>query len=83
MTFKVGDKVKWVSSNTDKIGEVVAIVPEGRRPADVGYPRAGGGGFSRGHTSFIVKGKKVDARGNLYGPNALYWPVVSLLQAVE
>ena len=80
--MKVGDKVRWISSNTRKSGTIEAIVPEGSTPSDVGFPKAGGGGMSRGHESYVVRGRKLDSRGNEYGPAALYWPFVSLLEPV-
>lgn len=84
MTFKVGDKVEWNSSNTIKTGEIVAVVPAGKCPDDVGYPKAGGGGLSRKHETYIVRGRKLyNHNRQPYGSNGVYWPVVSLLQAVE
>lgn len=79
-TFAIGDRVKWNSSNTDKVGEIVAVVPAGQRPIDVGFAKAGGGGLSRDHTTYIVKGRKLDSRGDPRGSTAHYWPVVSLLR---
>jgi len=30
--FKIGDHVQWISSNSDKRGEVVAAIPAGKFP---------------------------------------------------
>lgn len=80
MTFQVGDKVKWISSNVRKIGEVVAIVPVGGSPRSVGFPKAGGGGSERDHVTYIVRGRKRSYDNQPYGSTAVYWPVVSLLE---
>lgn len=73
--MKIGDVVRWTSSNVEKIGVIVAIVPAGQRPADVGYPKAGGGGLSRDKESYIVRGAPT------YAPKrkANYWPLNNLL----
>ena len=76
--FNVGDKTQWVSSGVRKIGEVIAVVPAGKTPSDIGYPKAGGGGIARDHETYVIKGIKVDSKGP-YGSRALYWPFVSLL----
>ncbi len=83
MTFQVGDKVKWTSSNTRKVGEVTHIVPAGRTPDDVGKPIAGTTGLPRKEVSYIVRGQKCDYRGNVEKKVANYWPRVSLLEARE
>jgi hypothetical protein len=79
MSYKIGDRLRWTSSNAPKTGEVVAIVPAGKRPKDVGHPNAGGGGFARDHESYILRGAPD------YAPKrrSTYWPVVSLLKPVE
>lgn len=78
--FNVGDKVRWTSSGTTKFGHVVAIVPAGKTPGDVGYPKAGGGGGPRDHDSCIVRGWPAPRRGDTGAPRkAWYWPVVSLI----
>lgn len=74
-----GAVVRWISSNIYKQGVVEAVVPAGRTPADVGFPKAGGGGLARDHKSYIVRGRKF-AGGKEYGSKALYWPHVSLLE---
>lgn len=80
--FAVGDRVEWTTSNTRKIGEIVAVVPEGMLPVEVGFPKAGGGGMSRGHESYVVKGRKTYTRSNyFYGSAATYWPPVSTIKA--
>lgn len=77
--MKIGTKVEWTSSNTKKIGEVTAIVPAGKTPAEIGKPKAGGGGDPRKFESYVVRGRKVDSKGVPFGPKADYWPLVSLL----
>jgi hypothetical protein len=81
MTFKVGDRVKWISSHTPKEGVVTHVVLPGQRPKHVGVFNAGGGGMSRDHDSYIVRGQKVDHRGEVQRRAANYWPIVSLLEA--
>lgn len=86
MGYQVNDVVRWNSSNTDKQGTVVAIVPAGQKPSDVGFPKAGGGGLPRDHETYVVKGKKLQHNtvGTIpYGSAAFYWPHVSLLSLVE
>lgn len=77
--FVIGDKVKWTSSNVAKFGEVVAVVPAGMTPAQVGHPKAGGGGMPRKDESYIVHGRKLDSSRRTYGSKGYYWPVNSLL----
>ncbi|KQM88620.1 hypothetical protein ASE67_02450 [Sphingomonas sp. Leaf23] len=79
--FAVGDPVEWTTSNTRKIGEIVAVVPGGQKPAQVGFPKAGGGGLGRDHESYVVMGRKTDSRGAYYGSAAVYWPPVSTIKA--
>ncbi|WP_223566896.1 hypothetical protein [Agrobacterium tumefaciens] len=76
--FKVGDKVEWISSGVKKVGVIVGVVPAGKTPAEIGYPKAGGGGDPRDHETYVAKGIKIDSKGP-YGSRALYWPFVSLL----
>ena len=82
MKFEVGTEVTWISSNTRKRGVITAIVPAGKTPADVGASRAGGGGGSRDHETYVVRGQKLNHKGEPYGPKADYWPLVSLLETV-
>lgn len=77
--FEVGQKVKWISSNVRKTGEITAVVPAGKVPSEIGKPKAGGGGLPRDHESYVVHGQKQDNRGP-YGSKAEYWPFVSLLE---
>lgn len=69
--FAVGDAVTWTSQagghTTTKTGVVERVVPP---RADSGIP---GSGFHRAHESYVVK----------VGRSRLYWPVASLLRAVE
>lgn len=83
MTFAVGDKVEWTSSNTRKVGEIVAVVPAGKIPSDVGFPKAGGGGIGRKQVSYIARGRKRTYRDEPYGSNAVYWPMTSLLKPLD
>lgn len=80
--FSVGDKVEWVSSGVKKIGEIIAVVPAGKTPVEIGYPKAGGGGVARDHETYVAKGVKHDSKG-AYGSKALYWPFVSLLSPTK
>ncbi|WP_159975797.1 MULTISPECIES: hypothetical protein [unclassified Novosphingobium] len=82
MSMKIGDKVRWTSSNTCKRGVIEAIVPAGSLPGDVGFPNAGGGGMSRDHETYIVRGRKLNSAGAEYGSKGVYWPRVSLLELV-
>lgn len=76
--LEVGDRVRWVSSNTRKKGEIVAIVPPGSTPKAMGYRIDGG--FSRDHVSYVVKGRRTDSKDQPVGSATLYWPLTSLLQ---
>lgn len=82
MAFVVGQKVKWVTSGTLKIGEVIAIVPAGSSPASVGFPKAGGGGMPRKHESYVIRGQIV-SYGKILPRKSVYWPMVSVIEAVE
>ncbi|MQB09564.1 hypothetical protein DXT96_06805 [Agrobacterium sp. ICMP 6402] len=64
--FSVGDKVEWVSSGVKKIGEIIAVVPAGKTPAEIGYPKAGGGGEARDHETYVARGVKQDSKGALW-----------------
>ena len=79
MTFAVGDTVTWISSGTWKRGVITDIVPAGKTPADIGRPKAGGGGGRRKHDSYVIHGRKVYG-GIECGSKAYYWPVVSLIE---
>lgn len=83
MSYKVGDKCAFVTSNTRKVGEVVAVVPPGSVPSDVGFPRAGGGGSWRGAESYVVRARKKNYRGDFYGSVSVYWPPVSTLVPLD
>ncbi len=83
--FKVGDKVYWSSQSrgfdTDKVGEVVAIVPAGQHIRPVRFVEtynvsAMGYGCPRDHESYLVAvqtGKTPQAK------KSLYWPRVKSL----
>jgi hypothetical protein len=83
MRLKVGDKVKWRSSNKDKEGTVVHVLSRHTSAFDAwsDYREAGGtgtfmygGGIHRSHESYLVQ------IGNEFGK--VYWPRVSLLVPV-
>lgn len=91
--FKIGDLVTWTSQAggyaAEKIGKVIAVVPAGKQPIDVGLTMRGAG-FSRKHESYVVEvskpnrrkvSKEAKAAGiTAYPPTSkLYWPVVSIL----
>lgn len=78
MGFRVGQAVHWVSSLTRKEGVVVAVVPAGSVPRDVGYPQVGKESLSRAHESYVIKGGEPGKKAN-----SLYWPVVSLIHASD
>lgn len=78
--FKIGDKVKWVSSNTQKQGTVVGIVGPRETAPESGYPHAGGGGIWRGHESYVIEVFKNPIKRT---GRKVYWPVVSLLRLEE
>lgn len=77
--FKVGDKVTWRSQSasvySNKIGEVVEVIPAGVRPKGIF-----GAGQSRGHESYIVK---AIADTTMTKRSKRYWPRVSLLKPVR
>lgn len=77
--FAVGQVVRWTSSNTDKIGAIVAVVPAGKSPSDVGV-KLKDVGMARDHVSYIVEGQQADRDGNPTGRKSKYWPRVSLLE---
>ena len=78
--FECGEAVYWKSSNTTKKGYVEAIVPAGKTPSEIGFPKAGGGGICRDHESYVLRGRKLNSRGAEYGSKGWYWPHVSLLK---
>lgn len=73
--FKLGAMVTWSSQaggrTTTKVGEIVAVVPPGKKPKDVA-----GAGSSRDHESYVVKAR--DSRGH----DKRYWPLVKYLSSV-
>jgi hypothetical protein len=75
--FKVGEAVRWISSNTRKEGVIVAVVPARRLPRDAGFPKLGDTSMPRDAESYIVRGGEPGKR------QADYWPLVSLLHAAE
>lgn len=75
MTFRVGDRVKWVSSSNGstlgKAGDIMEIVKAGNKPIlDVS-------GFRRIHESYVVEVKIGNRKPRLY------WPRVSKLEAAK
>jgi hypothetical protein len=71
--MKVGDRVRWESSNRIKEGEIVAIVPAGEIPKELKNP-----GFGRESESYLVLGRIIGKKGS-----AFYWPRASLLKAAD
>ena len=67
-SFQVGTTVTWTSSNLEKMGEIVAIVPAGEHPSADLTPKVKDPGAPRDHESYVVR-----ANGKHY------WPRVSLL----
>lgn len=65
---RVGQTVTWTSSNLEKTGEIVAVVPAGQHPSTDLTPKVKEPGAPRDHDSYVVK-----ANGKHY------WPRVSLL----
>ena len=81
--MQIGDKIKWRSSNEDKEGVIVAVVPAGSDPYTAAKPLGTaygsllyGGGQNRSHESYLVA---VETKGTRSKPK-LYWPRVSLLR---
>lgn len=86
--FKVGDKVRWQSqsssSMTEKVGEIVAVVPSNEslryfRTIIGKYRRLGVFGMSRNHESYLVAVPSKTGRGK----PVLYWPRVRHLRKVD
>ena len=77
MPFKINEAVRWTSSNTQKTGVIVGVVPAGRMPRDAGFPGLGDTSMPRDRESYVVRGNAKGAKPTLY------WPVVSLLQALD
>ena len=77
MAYRINDLLRWTSSNTRKEGVVVAIVPAGKLPRDVGFPRLGEESMPRDAESYVVRGGEPGRR------QTDYWPLVSLLAAAE
>lgn len=64
----IGETVTWTSSNLEKTGEIVAVVPAGQHPSTDLTPKVKEPGAPRDHDSYVVK-----ANGKHY------WPRVTLL----
>lgn len=77
--FQIDDWVEWTSSSggftKTKRGQIVEVVPAGSRPDG---NRVRGAGWYRRHESYVVMVRTSPRRKPRY-----YWPVVSLLKAVE
>ena len=67
-TMQIGQTVTWTSSNLEKTGEIVAVVPAGEHPSTDLTPKVKEPGAPRDHDSYVVK-----ANGKHY------WPRVSML----
>lgn len=85
--FRVKEEVRWTSSNTEKEGQIVAVVPpngepqrvaRGIDPAGFGCTRTNfshfGGGNVRDHESYLVGTKRPGGTTLI-----LYWPRVNQL----
>jgi hypothetical protein len=75
MDFKVGDRVRWFSSNTSKEGVVIEIIPPNFSINKMKYPSLRNAGYAREHRSFVVRGNEVGTK-----KVRVYWPRVSLLE---
>lgn len=78
----IGDRVRWRSSNKDKAGEIVGIVPAGSSPSREGFAMTSEG-LSRNQVSYVVRGTHVDRKGVAIGKPTLFWPLTSLIERVE
>lgn len=86
--LKLGDEVKWSSaaggSTIEKKGTIIAVISANQNPGEVIYPledsgkynTAYGGGFSRGHESYVVAVPTKTRKGK----PKIYWPFVKKLQ---
>jgi hypothetical protein len=81
--FKQGDKVQWTSQSkaytTEKVGVIVAVVPEKSNPYDVlpeGFKcnSSCGWGMRKKHESYLIQVGR---------SKRLYWPYVHNLKAVK
>lgn len=76
ITFKTGDKVKWISSSNgtekEKRGVIEAVIPAGGRPTEEQRREADAYGYGRNHESYLVRvpGKTERSKGKLYWPLA-------------
>lgn len=52
---RVGQTVTWTSSNLEKTGEIVAVVPAGQHPSTDLTPKVKEPGAPRDHDSYVVK----------------------------
>lgn len=66
----VGSRVSWSSNGKEKVGEIVAVIPAGKTPADFGV-KVKDAGAPRDHESFAVM---VDTKP--------YWPRANLLKFI-
>ena len=82
--FKIGDHVQWISSNSEKRGEVVAAIPAGKFPQNFGF-KLGDSACARNHESYVVRGRQtwIFMSVRHWGSAKDYWPRVSLLQLLD
>lgn len=73
---RMGQSVRWTSSNTPKHGVIIGVVPAGKQPADIGIT-VKDAGAPRDHVSYVIEGG-VSATGR----KTKYWPRVSLLEFI-
>jgi len=76
--FKIGDHVQWISSNSEKRGEVVAAIPAGKFPQNFGF-KVGDSACARDHESYVVRGRqtwKNVVKERQWSSAKDYWPRV-------
>lgn len=84
--LRLGQWVKWVSSGTPKIGQVVQVVNGGEMPDRDRFPSlytSSGIGTPRKELSYVIEGYAVTKEGRRQGRKQRYWPRVSQLEVSE
>lgn len=83
--FKIGDRVAWKSgsmgSYTEKVGEVVRIIPANEHPLKDGPIDNYGGGTWRDHETYVVSVPPVKVGSK--ARSKTYWPRVSYLLLLD
>ena len=84
LDFKLGDTVEWWSIFSTKQGRIIAVVPAGDVPSDVGM-KVDGAGTPRTHKSYVVSAMTIQNtnRGGRIGKRGVYWPRVSVLKPAD